>query len=241
MPSIDVIPSGPCRTYSDVLERLHALDARLAATDGLRWFGRLYADMTAAVAAHAAAGGFRAPVFMEALDCIFADLYFSALRNFLSGAGNTPGAWRPLFELRADARLTPLQFAIAGVNAHINRDLPLALVATFERFGLTPARDQDACADYVAINPILATVHEAVKSLLITGALAGVDAALGPIDDALELWSLERARDAAWVAAEVRWQLRASRFLLDQQLYALDGLVNLASRAILRPGIAHIS
>jgi len=35
--------------------------------------------------------------------------------------------------------------------------------------------------------------------------------------------------------------LLGSRFLLDQQLHALDGLVNLASRAILRPGLAPLT
>ena len=41
-----------------------------------------------------------------------------------------PTAWQPLFERRADPGIEPIQFALAGMNAHINHDLPLAVVAT---------------------------------------------------------------------------------------------------------------
>ncbi len=41
-----------------------------------------------------------------------------------------PLAWRPLVEQRAAAGIEPIQFALAGMNAHINHHLPLATVNT---------------------------------------------------------------------------------------------------------------
>lgn len=240
MALLELVTAGPCRNYSEVLTRLQAVNAALPAGDGIRWFGQLYAEMTAAVANHAQAGGFGEPRFLEALDCVFADLYFSALASFLRDPASTPGAWSPLFARRTARDVASVQFAVAGVNAHINRDLPLALVATFERFGITPSRDDRRYADYLVVDRILAKVHAQVKTVLVTGLLGAGDVALGPIDDAVELWSLEHARSAAWCTAELRWHLRVSDFLSAQQLSTLDGLVGLASRGILRPSLGLI-
>ncbi|HKU37350.1 MAG TPA: DUF5995 family protein, partial [Polyangiales bacterium] len=77
-----------------------------------------------------------------------------------------------------------------------------------------------------------------VKTGLITGLLAEGDAALGELDDVIELWSLAHAREAAWSAGELRWHLRDLEYLSKQHLLKLDGLVGLASRGILRPGLA---
>ena len=241
MTLLEVVTARPCQTYADVLSRLQAVNAALPPDDGLRWFGTLYLDMTTAVASHAQAGGFRAPKFLEALDCAFADLYFAALALFLRDPDSTPGAWSPLFDRRSAPDITSLQFAIAGVNAHINRDLPVALVGTFERFAIVPSREDVHYADYRAVDRILAAVHAKVKATLVTGLLAAGDVALGPIDDAVELWSLEHARDAAWHAAELRWYIRGSELLSVQHLATLDGLVGLASRGILRPGLAWLT
>lgn len=238
---LEIVAGPPCRTYADVLSRLQDLNAALPAGDGLVWFGRLYARMTDAVAQHAAAHGFRQPRFLEALDCTFADLYFSALASFLRNPSSTPGAWLPLFRRRNARDVAPVQLAVAGVNAHINRDLPIALVTTFERFSLEPSRAGEAFADYCAVDDILAVVHSQVKSELITGLLGDADRALGPVDDAVQLWSLERAREAAWQAAELRWHLRVSSFLSDQHLATIDGLVGLASSGILRPSLVLVA
>ncbi|HKP58574.1 MAG TPA: DUF5995 family protein [Polyangiales bacterium] len=235
---IDIVSAPPCRNYAEVLARLQAVNDALPADDGLRWFGALYADMTAAVARHAHANRFLEPRFLEALDCTFAELYFAALASFLRDEDSAPGAWYPLFERRFARDVAPLQFAVAGVNAHINRDLPVALVATFEQFALAPTRAGEHYVDYRAVDQILAVVHAEVKTRLITGLLAAGDVALGPVDDAIELWSLEHARESAWRTAELRWHVRDIDFLAEQQLATLDGLVGLASRGILRPGLA---
>jgi hypothetical protein len=232
-PVLAVAP--PPQSYQEVIGRLQAIGAGLNANDGLRWFNRLYLEMTEAVAQAARAGRFRDPLFIERLDCGFADLYFRALALGASNPNHAPGAWRPLLTCRERADLAPVQFALAGVNAHINRDLPVALVATYLALGGAPADDSDRFHDYLKINEILESVQAAAKTWLITGVLAELDHSFGRVDDVLEIWSLSRARDSAWIGANVRWFIRGSDFLSRRSLEALDRTVGFASRGLLRP------
>lgn len=235
MSLLDVVSGSRCTTYAEVLVRLLEIETEVGDSDGLYWFTRLYREMTAAVAESATRGAFKDAEFLEALDCNFAHLYFDAVRSFVRNDGVTPRAWWPLFEARASRKLVPLQFALAGVNAHINRDLPVALVTTFEALAGAPRVGSDRHDDYLAINAILASVHARAKGFLLTGVLERADAALGRVDDLLELFSFDRARDAAWTAGEVRFLLRSHDALAAHHLTSLDGFVGFASRGILRP------
>jgi hypothetical protein len=241
MSLLDVVSENPCTTYSEVLGRLRSLETEVGDSDGLYWFTRLYREMTAAVAERATRGAFKDPEFLEALDCNFAELYFAAVRSFVRNDGATPRAWWPLFEARASRRLSPLQFALAGVNAHINRDLPVALVSTFDALSAAPVVGSDRHCDYLAINPILAEVHAHAKRFLFTGILGHVDAAFGKVDDELELFSFDRARDGAWIAGEVRYCLRSNGALSAHHLTSLDSFVGFASRGILRPLLPEVA
>ena len=229
-----IVSAPPPATYAEVMGRLRALDQTLPPGDGLRWFNRLYTAMTSAVAAKAASG-LHDPAYLEDLDCRFADLYFRAIRLFLADPVGTPRAWRPLFAARERRDLAPLQFALAGVNAHINRDLCVALTAAFRDRGGDTSIGGPRHADYQLVNHILAQVQADVKDWLLTGALAEVDRAFGSCDDLLEIWSLARARDAAWVNGQVRWNLRLSSVLQDAHLESLDRMVGLAGQGFLRP------
>src|SRR5258708_33375635 len=108
-----------------------AIDDLLPETDGLKWFNWLYLQVTQAVQTKIAQGGFSDPAWLEKLDVEFALLYLKALDSWLSTQA-APGCWRALFECRAHPALARIQFALAGINAHINHDLPLAIVKTRE-------------------------------------------------------------------------------------------------------------
>lgn len=232
---LSIVSTGPSRSYSEVSAKLLAIGAKLEPKDGLVWFNRLYGAMTAAVIEADRRHTFDDPRFVERLDCAFADLYFDALAAELSDPGTAAGAWGPLFRARYQVGLLPVQLAIAGVNAHINRDLPVAIVQTFSALGGEPDRSLASYRDYQAINHILESVQGEAKAWLLTGVLVEADRWLGRADDVLEMWSLRRAREAAWVAAEVRWALRSYPGLAFHHLEALDKMVGFAGRGLLRP------
>ena len=216
-------------TILEVLERMRAIDAVLPPADGLAWFTKLYLRVTEAVHASLHPQAFRDPRFLAHLDVVFANLYFAALR------GPAPKAWAPLLEARLRRRVAPVQFALAGMNAHINRDLPVALVRTCEelRVELPDAAEQHH--DFVTVNGLLAQTEAKVKRWFSTGFVGVVDEAFGKADDRVAIWNVGRARDAAWVQAETLWALRAVPALQHRYLDALDRTVGFAGRGLLVP------
>jgi hypothetical protein len=145
---IEAVHAAP-NSIADVLGTLAKIDAICADGDGLKWFNWLYLHVTQAVETRVAAGGFNDPVWLAELDIQFAALYFSGLEAGLQGAAS-PGCWRALLAARDDADTARIQFAIAGVNAHINHDLPQAIVATCQAMGTTPRSSCDT-ARWVSI------------------------------------------------------------------------------------------
>lgn len=124
-------------TVAGAIARMEAIEAALPAADGLACFNRMYLDVTTQVNSQIGQGFFADPVFMTNLDVAFANLYFAAADSAADPA-TVPLAWRPLVERRAVAGIEPVQFALAGMNAHINHDLPLAMVSTCTTLGTTP-------------------------------------------------------------------------------------------------------
>ncbi|HUP39553.1 MAG TPA: DUF5995 family protein, partial [Vicinamibacterales bacterium] len=127
----DLISGRRAETVRDAVDIMTGLDRSLADADGLKWFNRLYLQVTLAVRDAVTTTTFRDPAFLAALDVVFANLYFDAVAAGDADPSRAPSAWRPLFECRRKAGILPLQFALAGMNAHINRDLPQGIVETY--------------------------------------------------------------------------------------------------------------
>ena len=219
-------------TIEDVLARMEELDRTLPPEDGVRWFNKLYLEVTRAVAGHETGG---AETFLAALDVYFAGAYFRALEAAESTAGYPYHAWKPLFEARHERDVAPVQFALAGMNAHINHDLAVGVCAVCVERGVEPRTGSPEHAEYLAVNPLIKEVEERVKAWLLTGALAELDRDFGSVDDVIAIWSVERARDAAWIRAQVLWHLRALPALRDDYLAINDRATELASRGLLVP------
>src|SRR4051812_40125452 len=128
-PQLLAIARSAPQSVEGVIAAMQAIDALCTDGDGLKWFNHLYLSVTETVGVGVAAGGFHDPAWMAALDVNFAGLYFRSLATWLSG-GVAPRCWRALFERRNWTALARVQCALAGVNAHINHDLPLAIVLT---------------------------------------------------------------------------------------------------------------
>ena len=127
------------------------------------------------------------------------------------------------------------------MNAHINRDLPRSIVSTYLSIGGAPV-DRDArYEDFGRVNDLLETVEAQIKADFSTGVVALVDAAAGNTDDAVAMWKVRAAREAAWTNAEVLWTLRATPRLSDNFFARLDGLTGFAGRGLLLPVAANRS
>lgn len=229
----EVLAAPAPTTIDDAVEQLAAVDTALPAGDGVGWFVKLYAAVTRDVGAAMIPGSFRDPDFLLRLDLAFVGVFFDALRRSLASPPTTPRAWAPLFEARATRRIAPIQFALAGMNAHINRDLPIALVTTCEAAGVDLAEAAPQRADFERVNGILAATEQRVKRQFETDAVGAVDVALGDVDDRIAMWDVGRARDAAWVQALTLWTLRAVPALQHDAMDTLDRVVGFAGRGLL--------
>ncbi len=217
---------------------MEAIIAPLPRADGVACFTRLYLSVTQGVEADLPAATFKDPRFLERLDVAFAQLFFDAFDSTARAPQSTPRAWVPLFDARARGGIEPLQFALAGMNAHINRDLPVALLTTCRELGITLEESSPQHADYVQVNTLLGQVETRVKQQYLTGWLRGFDRLLHRthrIDDVLAMWNISRARDAAWTTAEALWALRGDARLEADYLATVDRTVGFAGRGLLIP------
>jgi hypothetical protein len=238
-PLVSVVKgSDPPPHIADVIGRLRAIEESAPGSDGVACFARLYREVTEDVDAELTRQGFVDRRFLERLDIHFAGLFFTALEAYDRRPKDTPPAWVPLFAQRARRGIAPLQFALAGMNAHINRDLPVALVTTCHELGVDLGDASPEHADFERVDALLAQVEARTKSSYLTGWLAKVDRLvhrLRRIDDVVAMWDVGRARDAAWTNAQALWALRDEPPLARDYLVTLDRMVGLASRGLLVP------
>jgi hypothetical protein len=204
-----ILSATPAGSIEDVVARMVAIDGVLPPTDGVSCFNKLYLEVTKNVLAHLGQATFGAP--------------------------STPRAWQPLFACRSSACIAPIQFALAGMNAHINRDLPVALVETFAAMGLSPGERSPEHGDFERVNALLADTEKQVKALYLDPLLRTLDAEFGEVDDVIAMWSVDAAREAAWTNGQVLWHLRGMAPVADAYLATLDRTVGFASRGLLAP------
>ena len=224
----------PAATVADVLAIMRAIDANCSDGDGLKWFNWLYLQVTTAVEARIAGGGFADPAWLAELDVQFAQLYFSALGASLSNAP-CPGCWQVLFQCRSRISIARLQFAMAGINAHINHDLPQALVATDAVRGEVPGHASPQYRDYTALNSTFDDLIEAAKRTLQVRLLGEVLPPVSRLEDTVAGWNVSVAREHAWNNSELLWKLREAPPLAACFIQTLDGLTTVAGKALLVP------
>ena len=223
--------SGPApATIPDVIARMQAIDALLPVTDGLKWFNRLYLMVTQQVDLCPPGGGWQSPVWLDRLDVVFASLYFSAVAGYLSG-GSVPSAWNALFEARYRTGIDRIQFALAGMNAHINHDLALTLLATDAELNVIPVAGSAESADYQSVNELLKTTMPSALTMLATDTLGVLAEDTGKIGRLLAFWDICTARNLAWdLANHLRDLTGLTR---DAAITAQDATTGALGRAIL--------
>jgi hypothetical protein len=83
-----------------------------------------------------------------------------------------------------------LQFALAGMNAHINRDLPGRNCGDIQRDGRGSASSGARREDFDKVNGLLQAVEAEIKAEFATDIVALIDAAGGEVDDAVAMWNV---------------------------------------------------
>ncbi|CAM5305594.1 MULTISPECIES: DUF5995 family protein [Streptomyces] len=212
-----------------VLSRMRALDARLPERDGVAVFNRVYLTVTEAVDRHIEAGRFPDARAAITLDVRFAERYLAAVET-AEEARRPPACWRPLFQMRRHPGVRPLQFALAGINAHIGHDLALAVVDACRSLGCEPTDLED---EFDRVGDLLISLEEHIREELMPG--PDLFQIADPLTHLLGSWSLERARDATWSAARALWALRRLPELAGEFTERLDAAVGLAGRMLLTP------
>ncbi len=222
------------QSIPDVMQTLATIDATCIDGDGLKWFNRVYWQVTQAVEARVAAGDFVDPPWLAQLDVQFARLYFSALQSSLSGQ-SAPACWQALFDCRNQTALARIQFALAGINAHIDHDLPAAIVATCQVTSVAPADDSAQYDDYTSVNSTLDTLIESAKQTLNVRLLGDALPPVTHLEDTLAAFDIVVARETAWENAVCLWQFAGNQLLESTFMSTLDGLTCGIGKALLIP------
>jgi Family of unknown function (DUF5995) len=230
-----VLANGPAPTaIGGVVDCLTAIDGILKDNDGLKWFNWLYLQITQAVRDALGSATWNDPNFVAELDVDFAALYLSALADYLSNRPG-PACWRALFAARRNVRIARVQFAIAGVNAHINHDLAQALVTTSGRLRIPLVHGGPEHTDFDALNPALDAKIAAAESELKILLDGGEIPALNNLETRMAAWSVSSAREAAWTNGEVLSGLQSVPALASRYLQTLDGLAEVINKGLLAP------
>ena len=226
------IVDRPVATIAEVAERLGQVYdfARNTTTagddDGIACFSGLYRTITKTIDVTP----YEDRAFLERLDLEFARRYFDALRAYAVDRTTPPGPWKLLFDSRSHPRVERVQFAAAGVNAHINYDLADALLGTFPDFPPNAERRRDydtvdkafkkhmdrlrefydaPFGDSLWDRTVLDRLANLVGSMLVRGTRANA------WDDAMDVW---RSRDQAKARAQMLGRLDVAASFLGRAL-----------------------
>ena len=198
-----------------------------ASGDARRFFLGTYLRTTEAVADQIAGGEFDDPPWVEVWDIAFAGLYLDALEAW-EGSGQVARPWTIALEATRDTRLPPLRHLLLGMNAHINYDLPQALLAVIgdDEFD-DPGTVSRRRADHERIDGILAGRVAAEDAELVKVERPGdrtlLDRLLVPFNQAATRRFLAEARRKVWRNATLLSHARRQD-ALQARLAELEGL-----------------
>ncbi|MGW7069743.1 DUF5995 family protein [Streptomyces sp. NPDC054855] len=221
--------TGSALGVDDVVTRMRALGTGFPSGDGVGVFNRVYLSVTEEVGRHLDTGRFPDSGAAVTLDVLFAERYLRAV-DAVAADRRPPACWRPLFQLRRHPGVRPLQFALAGINAHIGHDLPLAVMDTCRTLGCEPADLED---EFDRVGDILVSLEENIREDLMPG--PDLFQIADPLTHLLGSWSLERARDSAWATALTLRALDELPAVAEEFRERLDGAVGLVGRMLLTP------
>ncbi|MEU4558636.1 DUF5995 family protein [Actinoplanes sp. NPDC023936] len=228
----------PPEDIAGVVERLKLLQTILdtlppsPAKNRVGQFNALYLTITERVAAHLLGDEVHDKKWLEVLDVEFARLYFTALSSWGVPGKDTPDAWEVLFRRAHDDTISTLEAAVLGVNAHINHDLALAVIATWERMGYPGDGPQHP--DYLLVNKIFYEEIPPLRRRFATAWQMEIDRCVGELDDWSQRVLVRTTRAMAWEQAERLWELRDDEDDYRRACTVMDRAAAIAGETLLR-------
>jgi len=228
-------------SIDSVVARMTALLDELArAEDARAAFHATYLRTTRAVAAALHAGAFLDGDWVERWDVAFAGLYLDALEASRRGEP-VPRPWSVAFAAAAGQRSLPaLRHVLLGMNAHINYDLPQALLAVISDAEFDdPALLAQREADHRRIDEVLAARVRAEDDELREAAPARSwrDEALQPLNRAATRRFLRESRARVWAnTAALSRSRRMGEADYARRLAELEELSAARVADLMRPG-----
>jgi hypothetical protein len=222
-------------TIDDVITFMQTLEGCLPESDGVACFNRMYLGVTQSVKAGLTQGFFGDPDFMARLDVVFANLYLDAVDAAApGGSGRIPTVWRPLFGARSRTGIFEIQFAWAGMTAHIYHDLPLAIVKTCQERRTAPDAGT-IHSDFQKVDALLDRAAQSARQSFESGVALEIDERAEWVLNRVSDWSINSARDVAWGNALLLWAFRQHSFVEGILSGALARGVATTCRWLLRP------
>ncbi|MFP5347525.1 MAG: DUF5995 family protein [Actinomycetes bacterium] len=190
----------PSQALAGVVEQMQRrLDALPPDRAHRRLFLSTYQRTTSAVGRAIEQAGFEDPDWVERWDVAFADLYLVAHDGDLAGEpARVARPWRLAFA--APPELPALRHVLLGINAHINCDLPQALLAVIsdEEFADPVLLDRRR-RDHERIDAVLSSRVAAEDEQLGPGAeRTPFDRLLTPLNRTASKRFLKEARQKVW-------------------------------------------
>ncbi|MGK5682570.1 DUF5995 family protein [Actinoplanes sp. URMC 104] len=189
-------------------------------------FNELYLKITRRVD-RAIVGGVNSPDFLELLDVEFAKRYFDALVRWNNDDEDTPDVWEVLFKRAGDVEMSRLTAAMLGVNAHINHDLALALIGTWNELGAPEHGDDTIHPDYLLVNEIFYEEIPVLRRGFSTDWQLEIDQFVGGLDDWSQRILVTVTRARAWDQGRRLWQLRHDLDDFEQARRTMDRAASL--------------
>lgn len=171
------------------------------------------------------------PEFLEMLDVEFAKRYFLALDLWNRDQSDTPDVWEVLFRRAGDTEMSELVAAILGVNAHINHDLSLALITTWEQLGAP--KDDTIYPDYLLVNKIFYEEIQPLRRGFSDDWQLDIDRLVGPLDDWSQRILVKVTRAQAWEQARRLWPLRTDEEDFKAACHLMDRAASLLGEWLL--------
>ena len=128
--------------------------------------------------------------------------------------------------------IEPVQFALAAMNAHINHDLPVAMVSTCTALATEPEAGSHP-ADDQKVDQLLGAIEQSVRQSLETAAELALDRHLSAVATLIGNWSISSARDMAWTNTLLLWAVRNNPVERQLLLDSLAASTALASQMLM--------